>query len=62
MNLFRQKVGAESALLGFSEPDNNLHAPNEFMRESIFHKGREVYVRLLFEVAEFFALSDKTEL
>lgn len=63
MNLFRQKVGAESALLGFSEPDNNLHAPNEFMRESIFHKGREVYVRLLFEVAEFFAKAkDKTEL
>jgi len=54
MNLFRQKLNAESALLGFSEPDNQLHAPNEFMRESIYHKGREVYIRLFQEVADHF--------
>ncbi len=63
MNLFKTKVGAESALLGFSEPDNQLHAPNEFMRESIFHKGREVYVRLMFEIRDYFDNeSQKTEL
>lgn len=53
MKLFREKVGAESALLGFSEADNLLHAPNEFMRESIYHRGREVYIRLFHEVANY---------
>jgi acetylornithine deacetylase/succinyl-diaminopimelate desuccinylase-like protein len=62
MNLFQEKLNAESALLGFTEADNQLHAPNEFMRLSMYHKGREAYIRLMFEVSEHHSASLKTEL
>lgn len=36
----------------FGEPDNNLHAPNEFFRLDTMRKGTEATVRLLYALAE----------
>jgi acetylornithine deacetylase/succinyl-diaminopimelate desuccinylase-like protein len=39
MALFRRLLGAESVLMGFSDPNCNLHGPNEFFHIDDFVKG-----------------------
>jgi acetylornithine deacetylase/succinyl-diaminopimelate desuccinylase-like protein len=39
-------LGLKSVLIGFSSPNDNAHAPNEWMPESNIHNGTEAIVRL----------------
>ncbi len=39
MALFKKELGAESVLMGFSEPNCNLHGPNEHLHVSDFVNG-----------------------
>jgi len=36
----------------FGDPDNQVHAPNEFLRLESFDKGVRCYVKLLNRLAE----------
>ena len=62
MHMLQQGLGADTAMMGFSENDNALHAPNEFMRLEAYAKGREAYIRLLFELEGKKGKQSKTEL
>ena len=42
--LFQQQMGMHSVLMGFGLPDDNLHAPNEKMSVTMFHKGIETAI------------------
>ncbi len=43
---FLDVLGIHTVMLGFSHSDENLHAPNEFIRLDVFRKGQDVYGRL----------------
>lgn len=45
--LFRDVLGADSLLMGFSVPDCNLHGPNEFFGLSDFHNGTKAAASFL---------------
>ena len=38
VELFHRVLGLDSVLLGFILPDENMHAPNEFIRLSVFER------------------------
>lgn len=40
-------LGVHAVMFGFSHADENLHAPEEFFRLSVYRKGQTAYVRLL---------------
>ncbi len=44
-------LGMESVLTGFGLPDDNLHAPNEKLELSVWHKGTEALVHFFFNLA-----------
>ena len=44
---FEETLHLHAVMLGFSHSDENLHAPNEFVRLSAFRRGQQVYGRLL---------------
>lgn len=44
---FRSVLGIWFLYFAFGEPDNNIHAPNEFFRLDTFQRGIEGYCRLL---------------
>jgi len=46
---FLDELGVHTTGFGFSLMDENLHAPDEFMRLESFEKGQRAYCRL-FEV------------
>jgi acetylornithine deacetylase/succinyl-diaminopimelate desuccinylase-like protein len=41
---FQQELGVSSIMLGFGLPDDNLHAPNEKITLSQFHKGIQTLI------------------
>ena len=47
VELFARIVGLESVLLGFTLPDENMHAPNEFIRLDVFAGGVRTYAAFL---------------
>jgi len=49
--LFRRFLGLDSVLLGFILPDENMHAPNEFIRVDVFERGVRTYAAFLREQA-----------
>ena len=51
VELFKRIVGLDSVLLGFSLPDENMHAPNEFIRLDVFDRGVRTYAAFLANVA-----------
>ncbi|GGF54687.1 peptidase M20 [Azorhizobium oxalatiphilum] len=52
LDLFRQELDAFTVIYGFGLPDENFHAPDEFLRLSGFRLGQEGYGRLLERIAE----------
>jgi acetylornithine deacetylase/succinyl-diaminopimelate desuccinylase-like protein len=46
VSLFQEKLGTPVLLMGFGLPDDNLHAPNEKMTLSMFHKGVQTMIVL----------------
>ena len=51
VELFARIVGLESVLLGFTLPDENMHAPNEFIRLDVFAGGVRTYAAFLTNLA-----------
>lgn len=49
---FRSILGTWCLYFAFGEPDNALHAPNEFFRVNILRQGTEATVRLLAGLAD----------
>ncbi len=45
--LLRRFLGLDSVLLGFILPDENMHAPNEFIRLDVFARGIRTYAAFL---------------
>ena len=45
--LLQQELGVDSVSLGFSLPDEQIHAPNEFMRVSSLGRASEVYAAFI---------------
>lgn len=48
---FREKLGADTLLLGWGLPDDNPHGPNEKLRLADFHRGIEASAQLWEELA-----------
>jgi acetylornithine deacetylase/succinyl-diaminopimelate desuccinylase-like protein len=51
VELFSRIVGLDSVLLGFTLPDENMHAPNEFIRLDVFAGGVRTYAAFLANLA-----------
>ena len=49
---FVSELGIWCLYFAFGEPDNGLHAPNEFYRVKTLHQGIEATIRLFFGLAE----------
>jgi acetylornithine deacetylase/succinyl-diaminopimelate desuccinylase-like protein len=47
VELLARIVGLDSVLLGFTLPDENMHAPNEFIRLDVFAGGVRTYAAFL---------------
>lgn len=52
VSLFKELLGADSLLIGFGLPDDNLHAPNEKLHLPSFQRGIEVFIWHLWLAAE----------
>lgn len=50
--LFKEVLGADSIMLGFADPNCNLHSPNEFFHLSDFRMGARCVLRFLHLAAE----------
>lgn len=50
MTTFLDVLGVHATMFGFSHDDENLHAPDEFFRLSVFRRGQIAYARLLEEI------------
>ncbi len=51
VELLSRIVGLDSVLLGFTLPDENMHAPNEFIRLDVFAAGVRTYAAFLGNLA-----------
>jgi acetylornithine deacetylase/succinyl-diaminopimelate desuccinylase-like protein len=51
VELFARIVGLDSVLLGFTLPDENMHAPNEFIRLDVFAAGVRTYAAFFANLA-----------
>lgn len=51
MQHMKQILGVDTTIFAFCLGDH-IHAPNERLLESFFHKGREAWVRLLHEMSQ----------
>jgi acetylornithine deacetylase/succinyl-diaminopimelate desuccinylase-like protein len=56
---FKQLLGLDTVLLGFGLPDENAHAPNEFLSLENFTNGMRTSVHFLNELPEFLERSKK---
>jgi acetylornithine deacetylase/succinyl-diaminopimelate desuccinylase-like protein len=45
-------LGLKTIMLGWGMPDENAHAPNEFLRIENINKGARVYAELLTRLAD----------
>ncbi|GAB4821211.1 hypothetical protein N2152v2_008257 [Parachlorella kessleri] len=50
--LFRKALGVDTTVFGFGLPDQNVHAPNERHRLSMYHLSQRAYVKLLLELGK----------
>jgi acetylornithine deacetylase/succinyl-diaminopimelate desuccinylase-like protein len=50
--LVQDLLGAESILMGFGLPDDNLHSPNEKFHLPNYYRGIETFVRFFVTIAE----------
>lgn len=50
VSLFQDLLGRELIMMGFSLPDDNLHAPNEKLHLPTFARGIEAYIRFFYEL------------
>jgi acetylornithine deacetylase/succinyl-diaminopimelate desuccinylase-like protein len=48
--LFKHVLSADSLMLGFADPDCNLHSPNEFFHVADFDRGTRCILHLLDEI------------
>jgi len=55
MALFREELGAESVLMGFADPNCNMHGPNEFFHVSDLVRGTKAAANFLHELARMTA-------
>lgn len=62
--LLHDTLGLETVIFGFGNPDEKVHAPNEFVRLSSIHRGQKAYVRILWELKEWhkMAIEERDEL
>jgi acetylornithine deacetylase/succinyl-diaminopimelate desuccinylase-like protein len=51
VELFKRIVGLDSVLLGFTLPDENMHAPNEFIRLDVFARATRTYAAFFSNIA-----------
>lgn len=51
LDMFLQMLGAYAVNVGFGLNDEQVHAPNEFLRLSSFDRGQRVFIRLLQQLA-----------
>jgi acetylornithine deacetylase/succinyl-diaminopimelate desuccinylase-like protein len=51
LELLKRIVGLDSVLLGFTLPDENMHAPNEFIRLEVFDRGVRTYTSFFGKIA-----------
>ena len=51
--LFLKELGVYTVSFGFSLPDEQLHAPNEYIRISSLERGQKAYALLLEQLARF---------
>jgi len=51
VSMVQATLGADSILLGFGLPDDNLHSPNEKLHLPNFYRGVEAYIRFFDAVA-----------
>ena len=49
--MFKQVLGADSLMVGFADPDSNLHSPNEFFHIRNLEQGTRCILRLLDTIA-----------
>jgi acetylornithine deacetylase/succinyl-diaminopimelate desuccinylase-like protein len=49
--MIRDILRADSVIVGFGLPDDNLHAPNEKIHLPTFHRGVEAFVHFLSQYA-----------
>ncbi len=52
VSIFFRELGAHSVSFGFGLPDEQFHAPNEFVRLASFERGQTAFVRLLQTLGE----------
>jgi acetylornithine deacetylase/succinyl-diaminopimelate desuccinylase-like protein len=50
VDLLARHLGVASVMLGFMLPDENMHAPDEFLRLEVFGRARETYTRFFREL------------
>lgn len=51
VSMLKEKLGADSVLLGFGLPDDHIHSPNEKLYLPNYDRGIETFIRFLGEVA-----------
>lgn len=56
-DLVKRELGTWLVFFAFGEPDNLVHAPNEFLRLQTFDRGTRAYVRFFDELARTSAVS-----
>eukprot|EP00854_Cymbomonas_tetramitiformis_P003510 gene3510-4414_t len=52
---FKEILDVDTIFMAFDVPDQNIHAPNEFMREGLYEMAHEAFAHLLFEVKAAYA-------
>lgn len=51
VNMFQEKLGIPTVLMGFALPDDRIHAPNEKFHLPNFYRGIETCIRFLHEMS-----------
>lgn len=53
--IFQELLGVQTLMFGFSLPDEDIHAPNEFFRLASLAEGLSAWPRLLAQIGEYSA-------
>ena len=52
VGMVQEKLGADSILMGFGLPDDNLHSPNEKFHLPNYYRGIETFIRFFAALAQ----------